>query len=200
MLASCDDDMRFWNNGDRDDDDDGLSRLPCALASCNDDMRFWNNGDHDDDDDGLSRLPCAKSPPSSRSPNRLGVFALSQVQSGPVASKKVARSSESLHASRLNIVTTKRLARSWVHYVLIFLCVILAARVIQLGVMKSDADGPHVSGMGLIVINVFSDVKILRSIVAIKGVFQTPVFDGDPKFAANSCIGIKLLCHSAAHE
>ena len=66
--------------------------------------------------------------------------------------------------------------------------------------MKSDAGGPRVGGMDLIVINVFSDVKDLRSIVAIKGVFQAPGFVVDPKFAANSCIGIELLCDSAAHE
>ena len=48
---------------------------------------------------------------------------------------------------------------TWVHYLLIFLCVILATRVMQLGVIKSGAGGPCVCGMDLIVINVFSDVR-----------------------------------------
>ena len=47
------------------------------------------------------------------------------------------------------------LARGWVHYLLIFLCVLLATQVMQLGVIKSDADGPRVCEMDLIVINVF---------------------------------------------
>ena len=44
---------------------------------------------------------------------------------------------------------------TWVHYLLIFLYVILAARVIQLGIMRSGAGGPCECGMVLIVINVF---------------------------------------------
>ena len=115
FLASCDYDIRFRSNGDRADYD-GLSRLPCAEG----------RGKHPGCD-SLSRLPCAEGPTSSGSTNRVDVLALSQVQGDPVASKKVARSDESLHASRLNIVTTKRLARSVVHYLLIVLWLIIAA-------------------------------------------------------------------------
>jgi len=173
-----------------------LRRWCLFLASCDDDIRFRNNGDHADDDDGLSCLPCAEGPTSSGSTNRLDVFALSQDQGDPVASKKFAvrdhrrcplqRSDESLHASHLNVVTTKRLARSLVHYLLIVVCLILAARVIKLGGKSKCRHSPRVSKMGLIVIDVFSDVKTLRTIVANKGVFQIPVFDDSPRFAADS--------------
>ena len=110
------------------------------------------------------------------------------------------RSDGNLHASHLNGVSTMSLAHGSGRYLLIFLCVILATQVIQLGVIKSDAGGPCVCRMDLIVINVFSDVKDLRAIVAIKGVLQAPGFVVDPKFDANSCIRIELLCDSAAHE
>ena len=56
------------------------------------------------------------------------------------------------------LFSTMELVRGWVHNLLIFLCVILATQVMQLGVIKSDAGGPCVCGMDLIVINVFSDV------------------------------------------
>ena len=98
------------------------------------------------------------------------------------------------------LFSTMGLVRGWVHYLLIFLCVILAARVIQLGVMRSGAGGPCVCGMDLIVINVFSDVKEFRSTVAIKGVFQTPGCVIDPEFSANSWVQIELLCDASAHE
>ena len=115
FLASCNYDIRFRSNGERANGDN-LSCLPCAEG----------HGEHPCCD-GLSRLPCAESPPSSGSTNRVDVLALSPVQGDPVASKKVARSDESLHASRLNIVTTTRLARSLVHYLLIVLWLIIAA-------------------------------------------------------------------------
>ena len=56
------------------------------------------------------------------------------------------------------LISTLGLVRGWFHYLLIFLCVILATQVMQLGVIKSDADGPRVCEMDLIVLNVFSDV------------------------------------------
>ena len=65
------------------------------------------------------------------------------------------RSDGNLHASHLNGVSTMSIAHGSGHYVLIFLCVILATQVIQLGIMKSDAGGPRVCGTDLIVINVF---------------------------------------------
>ena len=136
-----------------------------SLASCDDDMRFWNSGGRDDDCDDLSRWLGAKGLPSSRSSNRLGVSALGRVQSDLVASREFAmrghwryplqRSGGSLHTSHLNGVSTMSLAHGSGHSVLIFLCVILATQVIQLGIMKSDAGGPRVCGTDLIVINVF---------------------------------------------
>jgi len=134
FLASCDYDIRFRSNGDRADYD-GLSRLPCAEG----------RGEHTCCD-GLSRLPCAEGPSSSGSTNRLDVFALSQIQGEPVETKQVAirRSAEDLHASRLSIVKTKRLARS--QFQMIVLCLIIAARVIKhCTIIKANADSPRVS-------------------------------------------------------
>ena len=105
------------------------------------------------------------------------MFALSQVQGDAVASKKVARPDESLHASRLNIVTTKRLARSLVHHLLILLCLIIAAQVVKPCVIKANADGSRVSKMCLIVIDTFSDIGKRRAVVANKKIFEILIFD-----------------------
>ena len=78
----------------------------------------------------------------------------------------VQRSVGSLHANRVNVVFVRLGTWVHVHDLLIFLYVILAARMMRLGIMRSDADGPCVCGINLMVINVFSVVKGLSVIRA----------------------------------
>ena len=71
-----------------------MQRWCLFLGACSYAIQFRCTGEHADCD-GLSRLACAEGPASSELADRGEVFALSQVQSGPVTAKCVAV--ESVH-------------------------------------------------------------------------------------------------------
>jgi len=88
---------------------------------------------------------------------------------------------------------------TWVHYLLIFLYVILAARMLRLGIMRSDADGPCVRNGFDCDPCFFGCKRTLGHPWLLKG-FQTPGFVIEPVSSANSWIRIALLCDASARE
>ena len=114
------------------------------LASCDDGMRFWNSGED------LSRLLvgprvgstfvtiirpawCVRTEPSPKRPgsSRCAFIGSVRFNVQPGTCTRI-------------ISTLFFHLGTWVHYLLIFLYVILAARMLRLGIMRSDADGPCV--------------------------------------------------------
>jgi len=66
-----------------------IQRWCLFLAAYDYDIQFRSTEKHANCD-GLSRLPCAEGPPASEPDDRVDVFALSQVQSGPITAAQVA--------------------------------------------------------------------------------------------------------------